>query len=186
MFSKIGYRRYFLNLFIQTQDTNHREGEVLADLLRRALFGQNPFDEEDDEDKDLAFISRWEGKEWLLREWQEISSILRSRHYQIWQARTVWLASIAAFIGLTASKVLDIALSSMFITSLSAFMILLDYKYQRIKQRLYARAIKLEKHLCFNIYGKIRDDVDKPIYATLLWIVLLLAILIWFVVGCIY
>lgn len=157
------------------------DGISISEELRQVITGQNPPDEED---KELRFKARWDGKEWLYTEWKEISSILKSRHYQIWQARVVWLLTIAAFVGLAAKEVLDKALSLLFIILLTSFMILVDAKYQKIKQILYERASKLEAILGFRVYRRFTEKSDKLQYAALLWIFLLASIAVWYVVGC--
>jgi len=129
--------------------------------------------------------SKDEKKKEAFREWRSISDILESRHTEIWQARAIYMISIAAFIGLSSQKLLLPALSLAFVIFLTAFTVLLDCKYQILKQDLYKRAAIREKELGFEIYSKFRSKVDRGSYAILLWLLLIAAIAVWWVVGSI-
>ncbi len=149
-------------------------------------FGFSSDTEDEDEESYLFFgISRNDKKEWSFREWRSISDILKSRHNQIWQARALYMISIAAFVGLSSQRLLPPTLSIVFIFFLTGFTVLLDYKYQILKQKLYKRTKILESELQFKVYSEFSDVIDKKIYAVLFWMLLLVAVIIWIVVGMI-
>lgn len=138
-----------------------------------------PFLPQSNDDNDEDEQSKDDSESWQV-EYKIASAELRSRHSLVWQARIAYFLTIAGFFVLAQTSFFERTRipSSIFIIAFTVFVLIIDNKYQKIKQDLYNLLESIEGDRNFELYTNIRKE-DTSTYPPILYFLMFVFAVLW-------